>query len=684
MKLEMLSPSKNPKSLIGLFITGSLIVLLLCLCGTALTFSMTFLKKEKERAAISLDQLSHSFDFQYRLITEEVWTQNYEAISIRLGGIAKQLGHATYDVVLADPQGKCIYVSSSTNKNPKCELPVAFQSQISIFKPTSDPQPNLRFDLTTNQYIYMVPLYVGAILKGYLYAALSDPYEFYRGNSIIFAGKMFLLPVIAILLIWFFWLIASKRFILKPYLSALVDLEKTQAVAQLAAQVAHDIRAPLVTAKSVIRSLQGVNQKQLRLLNTAHSRMENIANELIDVYITSNRIEAPRFSFVSAAVDSIVAEKTAMLGENSDIEIRTDVHENAHTAGVPISSSDFSRVLSNLLNNAIEAVRSQSKASISVAVTKGDDVVRIAIKDNGKGMTEEVLHQICTVGGTFGKARGAGMGLQHAKSTIGEAHGTLKIQSSLGKGTTVTLEIPVASAPAWFAQAIAIDDDETVVVLDDDESVHLSWKQKLADRKLVHLRDPEEFDINQYPRQKCRYIFDYEISGSAVSGLDLIVSYGLGSRAVLVTSYFNEPKIQKAIERAGSSILPKFMMCDVEIRKPAPKSVSVSEASEAVDLVLIDDDPLVHEMWAFEAKQQDKLVLAVSRLVELEGKSIDLETPIYVDKNLKDGQCGLKVAQTLHDRGFKTIYLATGEHVEPEKTPPFLRGVLGKDFPLHA
>jgi hypothetical protein len=45
---------------------------------------------------------------------------------------------------------------------------------------------------------------------------------------------------------------------------------------------------------------------------------------------------------------------------------------------------------------------------------------------------------------------------------------------------------------------------------------------------------------------------------------------------------------------------------------------------------------------------------------------------------------GLKVVQELHERGFKSIYLATAEHVEPETAPPFLRGVPGKDFPLNA
>ena len=106
MKNLLTFRKNDPKAMLGLFMTGSLAVLLICLCGTAGIFSITFLRKEQQRASISTKQLSSSFAFNYRMMTEEMWTKNYDAIAERVNGIAKQFGHAAYDVVLADGRKK--------------------------------------------------------------------------------------------------------------------------------------------------------------------------------------------------------------------------------------------------------------------------------------------------------------------------------------------------------------------------------------------------------------------------------------------------------------------------------------------------------------------------------------------------------------------------------------------------
>ena len=89
--MNIIGERKSPKVLLNAFVMGSLTLLLLCLCAAALLFSATFLKKEEQRALISKDQLSHSFSFQYRPMTEEMWTGNYEAIVFRIGEIAKEI-----------------------------------------------------------------------------------------------------------------------------------------------------------------------------------------------------------------------------------------------------------------------------------------------------------------------------------------------------------------------------------------------------------------------------------------------------------------------------------------------------------------------------------------------------------------------------------------------------------------
>src|SRR5665213_1645164 len=98
----------------------------------------------------------------------------------------------------------------------------------------------------------MYPLDVGAVRGGYLFASLSDPYGFYRGNSIALTLKIFAPVIGGIILLWFAWLYASRRFILRPYLLSLLDLEKKQALWKLAAQLGHDIRSPLAAMRRVV------------------------------------------------------------------------------------------------------------------------------------------------------------------------------------------------------------------------------------------------------------------------------------------------------------------------------------------------------------------------------------------------------------------------------------------------
>jgi signal transduction histidine kinase len=534
--------TESSGKLLSVFVYGSLAVLLICLLVTASILANTFIHKEQRRAEISRDQLGHFFDFQYRAISEEMWTQNYEGINLRIGTIAKQLGHANYDVLLADSQGNCVF---SSQKPGKCETPLALSSEIPKFR-SVPPEPVIEFDQRTSRYTYMVPLYVGSVLKGYLYSTISDPYEFYRGDSVDLALRMIAAPIACVLLVWFLWLMISQRFILRPYFLTLVDLQKKKALGVLALQVAHDIRTPLVVLKSVTSNLQALDPKQRKKITTAVSRIEGTANDLITRFSQDSLDDGDQVAFVTAVTQAMVAEAEDLIGEKSAIEVQSMIPRALSGAVVPIAAAKLSRILSNIINNSIHALKSSPSGFIQIFVSARSDRITLSITDNGKGMTPEVLKKVRTVGGSYGKPDGSGMGLQDAKTTLAQIGGSLTIDSTPEDGTTVTLEMPIAEAPKWFAQRLDLSDAETIVVLDDDPSIHLLWRERLSGRNVICLNDPEQFDFRRFPIEKTRYIFDYEISGSPVTGLDLITSHSLGIRAVLVTSHFNDPKIQRS------------------------------------------------------------------------------------------------------------------------------------------
>lgn len=99
------------------------------------------------------------------------------------------------------------------------------------------------------------------------------------------------------------------------------------------------------------------------------------------------------------------------------------------------------------------------------------------------------------------------------------------------------------------------------------------------------------------------------------------------------------------------------------------------------DLVLIDDDPLVEELWRLGASDRG-LKLKVARQVEdVETLALPRSTPIFVDLNLGLLGRGLGVADGLRRKGYDRLYLTTGQNLAKWSSTAGFRGVVGKDFP---
>lgn len=447
-------------------------------------------------------------------------------------------------------------------------------------------------------------------------------------------------------------------------------------------QVAHDYQSPLASLKAVIQGLKSLSIEQRLLLNTSVSRIEWLSNDLMIRYKDKEEINNSYFTFASAALEAVFAEKMATIDAHHQIEFSHEISSEALVAGVAISQNNLSRVFSNLINNAADAVKDSSRALIKVTMLVVETNLIIDIEDNGMGMTSDILNKVRTIGGTYAKANGSGLGISHAKGVLAKAGGKLCIDSVVGSGTRLSLTIPIASPPGWCSQVITLREDENIVILDDDESMHQLWKKRLTNFDIEFLKNPEEFEIKRYNLNNTRFIFDYDIIGSSVTGLDLIKVHELGAKSLLVTSYFNDAKIQKAIQDNHSKMLAKFMVSRVKIellpRKLKPKNGVVW------DMVLIDDDQLMHKMWDLCASEVNKNLLILPDLNDFYLYHINYNTPIYIDKKLGVNLDGFDVAKKLNEEGYRELYITTGYEAEMLEKPAFIKSILGKKFPVSA
>ncbi|MDD5655972.1 MAG: HAMP domain-containing sensor histidine kinase [Elusimicrobia bacterium] len=474
-------------------------------------------------------------------------------------------------------------------------------------------------------------------------------------------------------------------------------LQFSKELAELSAQVAHDIRSPLAALDAVAKDLSQLPEDKRTILRSAAGRIRDIANHLIDKYHdaagsadASGSPEPVSVELLSSHIDPLVTEKRMQFRSRIGVEIECPQDSAAYGLFARIQPAEFKRVLSNLVNNGVEALAGDGTVTISLAPEEGRVCLRV--RDNGQGMPPEILARIGARGGTYGKAGGSGLGLYHARANVESWGGGLDISSQVGTGTTVTIKLPLAQPPEWFVPRIELAAGGVVVILDDDTSIHRIWQGRFDSRKVnehgievLHFSTPDDMRGfvrgNRDQAVRALYLVDYELLGHGVTGLDVVEELSLGGRSILVTSRFEEKDILAECRRLKVRMIPKGLAGFV------PISVAASELAvtrgTGPDAVLLDDDALVRMTWKAAAKSKgiDLAAFPAPRDLLAAIETFPKGTAIYLDSKLGDGVKGEDVAKELHAKGFTNLYLATGYDRDSLPAMPWIREVVGKEPP---
>jgi signal transduction histidine kinase len=106
---------------------------------------------------------------------------------------------------------------------------------------------------------------------------------------------------------------------------------------------------------------------------------------------------------------------------------------------VNVDRTLLARALTNIIENALHAMPGSGSLIVAAHVTGG--IVSLSLADTGTGMDPEALHRIFEPYFST-KATGTGLGLTIAKRNVELNGGRISVQSVVGQGTTVTIELP--------------------------------------------------------------------------------------------------------------------------------------------------------------------------------------------------------------------------------------------------
>lgn len=239
--------------------------------------------------------------------------------------------------------------------------------------------------------------------------------------------------------------------------------------------------------------------------------------------------------------------------------------------------STTGKVNSNLLNNAIEAILSTTtrEKNIHVALTYDQQSqINIKIDDNGCGIPESTIPSIMR-GGITSKPDGSGLGLSTSVKLVESWGGNIKIESQVNKGTCVSIILPSTPAPSWFSAKINFPENVTLLILDDDQSIHSVWNKRFStlsfsDYNIIvqHFTKAEEFCnyVESHKNDQMYCLVDYMLKERSTSGLDIIKQLKIADISLLVTSSYRDKVIRERADALNLKILPKTLANVVPIQ----------------------------------------------------------------------------------------------------------------------
>ncbi len=265
------------------------------------------------------------------------------------------------------------------------------------------------------------------------------------------------------------------------------EAQKLEAIGQLTGGLAHDFNNLLGI---VIANLDYLDLHKLRADDASHAR------NALDAALRASRVTRSLMAVArrqtletrSAELNSQLGELAPLMATTVSKHVRLETQLSRSPLWVSMDKTGFTNVIINLLINARDALQGCSDSCVVVSTAEvtlkegeldlpAGDYARVSVRDNGSGIPEQVLkHVFEPFFTTKERGHGTGLGLPMVYGFARQLNGTVQIESEEGKGTTVSLYLPIlashdlevearAEAPAPDIPARAL----RVLLVDDEE-----------------------------------------------------------------------------------------------------------------------------------------------------------------------------------------------------------------------
>jgi two-component system sensor histidine kinase PilS (NtrC family) len=225
--------------------------------------------------------------------------------------------------------------------------------------------------------------------------------------------------------------------------------QRLAAVGEMAAGIAHEIRNPLASMSGSIQILRQelpLSDEQAQLMDIVLRESERL-NDTIRSFLAYARPQ--RFSVTRLDVRRVLNDAALLLRNSSELQEGhiIDVHVPPSEVAFEADENQIRQIVWNLATNGLRAMKNGGHLSLGARVEHGvgrSDWAVLEVADEGVGIPAEELDAIFQpFRGSF--AKGTGLGLAIVHRIVSDYNGVIEVSSTPGRGTTVSVRLPVRS-----------------------------------------------------------------------------------------------------------------------------------------------------------------------------------------------------------------------------------------------
>jgi two-component system NtrC family sensor kinase len=225
------------------------------------------------------------------------------------------------------------------------------------------------------------------------------------------------------------------------------DRERLSAIGEAVAWITHELKNSLVSIKSFIQMVPQKHKDEKfvdrfsRLMPEEVQRMERIFKELAD-FSSTYELKMARTDLKEIIDHTLEIMKEEFINRKIDIKYSAPNHNFCLQA----DPEKLKQVFMNLLINSLNAMPAGGALTISLGVVRGKSLcgalaIEVKIQDTGEGMSRQAQEKIFEPFHTT-KDGGMGLGLTISRRIVQQHGGEIRVESSMGAGTTFTVSLP--------------------------------------------------------------------------------------------------------------------------------------------------------------------------------------------------------------------------------------------------